>query len=69
MSDETQADEVAVGLCRAYQALEIAAFVVRTNGLDSVRMIGLQLPPEAVARMLRSAADEYERAVGPVVMN
>lgn len=69
MTDLDHADEIAVGLCQAYQAEGLAGFVIRTTDAGDVRLIGLQLPPEVVAQMLRTAADAYERDVCAVVRN
>lgn len=69
MTDLARADEIASGLCQAYQSEGLAAFVIRTTESGDVRLIGLQLPPEVVANMLRIAADAYERDVATVVRN
>ena len=68
MTDDEQADEVAVGLVKLYQSMDVASFVVRTTG-DEVRLIGVQLPPKTVAKWLRRLADEYERVISPVTLN
>lgn len=69
MSDLARADDIAVGLCQAYQSVGLAGFVIQTTDTGDVRLIGLQLPPEVVANMLRIAADAYERDVSAVVRN
>lgn len=69
MNDLGRADEIASGLCQAYQCEGLAAFVIRTTETGDVRLIGLQLPPEVVSNMLRVAADAYERDVSAVVRN
>ena len=69
MADLARADDIAVGLCQAYQSVGLAGFVIRTTDTGDVRLIGLQLPPEVVSKMLRIAADAYERDVAAVVRN
>jgi hypothetical protein len=54
-------DEASVKLVRLYQEDGSVAFLIRTTDEGHVRVIGLSLPKHAVAQMLRSAADEYER--------
>lgn len=58
-------ESAAVRLVRGFGRRGSAAFVIRVLDTGEVRLIGLQLPPEAVARMLRMAADGYQDQVAP----
>ena len=54
-----QCDEAAANVARAYMTLGRPAFVLYVTESGDVRTIGPDLKPEAVARMLRAAADAY----------
>lgn len=55
-----QCDEDAAKVARAYRALGVPAFVIRTTPAGSVSAIGPALDGFMVAKMLRAAADAYE---------
>ena len=61
--------ERAFELVREAQGQEIAAFMLHTLPDGDVRVVGLELPPARVARMLRSAARGYEAQVAPQTLN
>lgn len=56
-------DEMGMDWVEACQQADSVGFCIRTNEDGSVRLIGLKLPPKAVAQMLRAAADGYEDQV------
>ena len=62
-------DSAAADLCAWAQKEGMAAFVLRTTDSGDVRLVGLRLPPEMVAKMLRAAASEYEAQVSPETLN
>lgn len=49
--------------------LGLAGFSIRSTMDGSVRLVGMQLPTNLVASMLRQAADGYERQVGETPLN
>lgn len=59
MTDLELADEAAGQLCRAYGLLALPAFLIRCTAEGNTCVIGQQLPPEVVAKLLHSAADAY----------
>lgn len=65
----TDLDAAAIDLCQLYQRENIAGFFIRTTEDNNLRVIGLQLPPEVVARMLHSAADLYLANAPELVRN
>lgn len=65
----TTLDQLAIDLCQSYQGEGIASFVIRTTEDNKLRVIGLQLPPDVVARMLHSAADVYLASAPELVRN
>lgn len=70
MSGLSQADEIAIGLAELYQHEGVIGIVIRSiPGAERVRVIGMQLPPEAVAKMLHSAADAYLAQAPELVRN
>ena len=68
MTDLERADEVSGNICRAYALLGSVSLIIRTDSTGNVRVIAQQLPPAAVAEMLRAAADAY-LAQAPDVTN
>lgn len=62
--DERQAE-----LCGDYARAGVAAFLIRTTEDGNCRIIGPQLNPESIARMLRTAAQVYLDQVPPVKTN
>src|SRR5690606_37765955 len=62
-------DNAAADLCAWAQQEGMAAFVLRTTDSGDVRLVGLRLPPEMVAKMLRAAASGYEAQVSPETLN
>jgi hypothetical protein len=53
-------DDDARALCRKFADAGEAAFLIRTNGEDGIRVIGPDLPGKTVAAMLREAAAEFD---------
>jgi hypothetical protein len=52
-------DEQAASLSRDYAKHGSAAFQIRTTESGDIRVIGMSLPAESVAKMLHAAADAY----------
>lgn len=69
MTDETKTltdlDEQAAELCYLFQENGVAAFVIRCSDDGSVRMIGLDLPRDAVLAILRSVTEGCADALPP----
>lgn len=61
--------EAGIALCQAYQDRGEAAFVLHCRQDGNISVIGLQLQPQMIAQMMRTAADVYESAVVPETVN
>lgn len=61
--------ERAFELVREAQGEDVAAFMLHTLPGGDVRVVGLELPPALVTKMLRSAANGYEAQVTAPTMN
>lgn len=59
----------AIGLCREAQGEGVPAFVIHTLENGNIRLIGVELPPDLVAQMLRSAAEALLAQTEPATLN
>jgi hypothetical protein len=69
MTHEDQCDEAAATLCRTYGLLNTVALLIRTTPDGNVRLIAPVLPKQAMAQMLRDAADAYLAQAPDVTRN
>jgi len=61
--------ESAIELVRKAQDDGKAAFVLHTMDNGDIRLVGLSLPGKLIAKMLKTAATQYEAQSAPDILN
>lgn len=62
-------DEAGIAFARLCGEHGVPGFCICVTEDGNTRLIGLDLPRDLVARMLRDAADAYEAQVAPQTLN